>query len=355
MSDATVNRRMTLLTRLPSSSLLAGWLVGCGVARAAGGAAACPSTLPVATVQRHAARPERRARARSDRRLHRAGRAELRGGRSRARSGASGRGARALRSRRRSCCSALPGGAASEPRLAAEFERLLDRISALDRARAARGRRLHRGAYRAGGDRRAARTTPTFERAGAGADDRGNRRRGSRAHAARHADPGQRARCCRTSSCSRAGCTTSCRRASIAVGAYLPMIQEVFAAEGLPLDLAYVPLVESAFKTDGAVARERARHVAVHAGHRVRSTASQQNWFVDERSDPEKATRAAAQYLKTLAEDVRRRLEPRARQLQRRARPRCSARSGGRRRPTTGRSPSTHAATCRARRASTCR
>ena len=29
---------------------------------------------------------------------------------------------------------------------------------------------------------------------------------------------------------------------------YLPMIQDVFRAEGLPLDLAYVPLIESAFK-----------------------------------------------------------------------------------------------------------
>jgi membrane-bound lytic murein transglycosylase D len=29
---------------------------------------------------------------------------------------------------------------------------------------------------------------------------------------------------------------------------FLPMIQEVFRAEGLPLDLAYVPLIESAFK-----------------------------------------------------------------------------------------------------------
>ena len=31
-------------------------------------------------------------------------------------------------------------------------------------------------------------------------------------------------------------------------GRYLPMIQGVFRAEGLPLDLAYVPLIESAFK-----------------------------------------------------------------------------------------------------------
>ena len=48
------------------------------------------------------------------------------------------------------------------------------------------------------------------------------------------------------------------RTASIAVGAYLPMIQDVFKAEGLPLDLAYVPLVESAFKTN-ALSRASAR------------------------------------------------------------------------------------------------
>jgi membrane-bound lytic murein transglycosylase D len=39
---------------------------------------------------------------------------------------------------------------------------------------------------------------------------------------------------------------------------FLPMIQDVFRAEGLPLDLAYVPLVESAFKTN-ALSRASAK------------------------------------------------------------------------------------------------
>ncbi len=81
---------------------------------------------------------------------------------------------------------------------------------------------------------------------------------------------------------------------------YLPMIQQVFRAEGLPLDLAYVPLVESAFKPN-ALSRARARGVWQF----VRSTGIEnglkQDWFVDERSDPEKATAAAAKYLAMLS------------------------------------------------------
>ena len=43
-------------------------------------------------------------------------------------------------------------------------------------------------------------------------------------------------------------------------GRYLPMIQNVFRAEGLPLDLAYVPLIESAFNPN-ALSRAKAKGV----------------------------------------------------------------------------------------------
>lgn len=80
---------------------------------------------------------------------------------------------------------------------------------------------------------------------------------------------------------------------------YLPMIQSVFRAEGLPLDLAYVPLIESAFKPN-ALSRARARGVWQFMSYTAKENGLTYDWYVDERSDPFKATRAAAKYLKTL-------------------------------------------------------
>jgi len=80
---------------------------------------------------------------------------------------------------------------------------------------------------------------------------------------------------------------------------YMPMIQTALRAEGLPLDLAFVPIVESAFHTQAS-----SRAKAKGFWQLMRGTAVEQglthNWYIDERSDPEKATRAAVGYMKYL-------------------------------------------------------
>ena len=82
---------------------------------------------------------------------------------------------------------------------------------------------------------------------------------------------------------------------------YLPMIQNVFRAEGLPLDLAYVPLIESAFKPN-ALSRAKARGMWQFMRRTALENGLKQDWYIDERSDPEKATQAAAKYLLTLVD-----------------------------------------------------
>lgn len=83
---------------------------------------------------------------------------------------------------------------------------------------------------------------------------------------------------------------------------YLPVIKKMFSDSSLPLDLAYLPLIESGFNTT-AYSHAHAAGIWQFIPSTGKAYGLRNSYWVDERRDPLKATTSAISYLKKLYRD----------------------------------------------------
>jgi len=85
-------------------------------------------------------------------------------------------------------------------------------------------------------------------------------------------------------------------------GKYMPMIKEELSKAGVPEDLAYLVIIESGFSPK-ATSYARARGLWQFMPSTGRRYGLKMNYWVDERCDPEKSTKAAIRYMSDLYDE----------------------------------------------------